>query len=62
MEKMVFQCALLSEGLIKNMAVLYAANKVYSPLSSSFGLSAPYLGFVFRLRALKPAIMTVRAS
>ena len=62
MEKMVFQPALLSRGLTKIIAVLYAADKVCSPLSSSFGLSAPYLGFVFRLRALKPAIMAVRVS
>ena len=60
MEKMVFQRALLSGGLTKIIAVLYAADKVWSPLSSSFGLSAPYLGFVFRLRDLKPAIMAIR--
>ena len=47
MEKMVFQCALLSGGLTKNKAVLYAADEVCSPLSSSFGLSAPYLGLSF---------------
>ena len=62
MEKMVFQCTLLSGGLTKITAVLYAADKVFSTLSSSFGLSAPYLGFVFRLRALKPDIMAVRVS
>ena len=62
MEKMVFQHAGLFEGLTKTIALLHAADKVYSPLSSSFGLSVPYLGFVFRLRALKPAIMAVRVS
>ena len=62
MEKMVFQHVLLLGGLTKIIAVLYAAYKACSPLSSSFGLSAPYLGFVSRLRALKPAIMAVRVS
>ena len=62
MEKMLFQRALLSGAPTKIIAVLYAADKVCSPLSSSFGLSALYLGFVFRLRALKPAIMAVRVS
>ena len=42
--------------------VAYAAYKVCSPLSSSFGLSAPYLCFVFCLRALEPAIMAVSVS
>ena len=62
MEKMIFQRKLLSGGLTKIIAVLYAAVKVCSPLSSSFGLSAPYLGFVFRIRAMKPAIVAVRVS
>ena len=53
---------LLSGGLIKIIAVLYAADKVCSLLSTSFGLSAPYLGFAFGLRALKPAVMAVRVS
>ena len=58
MEKMVFQRSLLSGGLNKIIAVLYAADKVCSPL----GLSAPYLGFDFHIRALKPAIMAARVS
>ena len=62
MEKMGFQRVLLPGDLTKIIAVLYAADKVCSPLSSSFGLSAPYLGFVFRLRALTLAIMAVRVS
>ena len=62
MGKMGFQRALLSGGLTKIIAVLYVADNVCSPLSSSFGRSAPYLGFVFRLRAFKPAIMAVRVS
>ena len=62
MEKMVFQRTLLSGGLTKIIAVLNAADNVCSPLSSSFGLSSPYLRFVFRLRVLKPAIMAIRVS
>ena len=62
MEKMGFQCALLSGGLTKIIGLFNEADNVCSPLSSPFGLSASYLGFVFRLRALKPAIMAVRVS
>ena len=52
---MVFQCMLLSGGLIKIIALLYAADKVCSLLRTSFGLSAPYLSYVpWKMTELRP--------
>ena len=63
LRKNVFSCFTYTflKAMIKHR-LLVSQRLICSPLSSSCGLSAPYLGFVFRLRALKPANMAVRVS